>query len=239
MKPKVKLSVVIPAYLEEENLRLILPRLMKVLKAMKVSHEVLVVDTQAPMDATAEVCRQFGAMHLLRTGGDHYGAAVVSGIQASKGEFVVFMDADGSHAPEFIPQLWEHAAAYDVVIASRYVEGGVTENPLLLLWMSLVLNAVYTVVLGLDCKDVSNSFKLYHGGRLRGLRLECRNFDVVEEILVRYGAAGPRVRIKEVPFAFKKRMFGQTKRNLVAFIFSFAVTMVRLFWIRMRSRPSA
>lgn len=232
MAADLDLSVVVPAYLEEENLRVILPRLKKELDRLGLGHEVLVVDTQPSLDNTAEVCAEFGAMHLPREGGSHYGAAVVTGIRASRGDWVVFMDADGSHAPEFIRHLWQQAGGNDVVIASRYVPGGFTENPWTLQWMSLALNAVYTLVLGLDCKDVSNSFKLYRGGPLRLLRLKCRHFDIVEEILVRYCACVKGVRVKEVPFVFKKRLFGNTKRDLLLFMLSFIGTLARLFWIR-------
>jgi dolichol-phosphate mannosyltransferase len=45
------------------------------------------------------------------------------------------------------------------------------------------VNVVFRSVLGLKCADVSNSFRLYRGDELRGLQLECDNFDIVEEIL--------------------------------------------------------
>jgi dolichol-phosphate mannosyltransferase len=232
MGPEVALSIVIPAYLEEENLRLLLPRLKTVVGNLGVATEILVVDTDPALDRTAEVCAEIGVTHLKREHGADYGCAVKTGIRASRGRWVLFMDADGSHAPEFIARLWEQAEGHDIVIASRYVEGGVTENPRILQWMSLLLNKTYIAVLGLDCKDASNSFKLYRGAPLRSLSLTCRNFDIVEEILVRYGIVVPGARIKEIPFAFKKRMFGETKRNLFAFIGSFAVTLARLGWIR-------
>jgi len=95
---------------------------------------------------------------------------------------------------------------------------------------------VYRVMLGLDCRDVSNSFKLYRSAVLRQVRLTCNDFDIIEEILVRASLTHRPLRIKELPFAFKSRMFGQTKRDLVRFVFSFAVTLVRLLAIRLRAR---
>jgi dolichol-phosphate mannosyltransferase len=94
--------------------------------------------------------------------------------------------------------------------------------------MSIVLNLSYALVLGLRCKDVSNSFKLYRGERLRALTLRCDNFDVVEEILYKLKRRDPGLRIVEVPFTFKKRMFGETKRNLVLFIVTYLYTIVKL-----------
>ena len=158
----------------------------------------------------------------------------------------MFMDADGSHPPEFIPKLVENARNQDVVIASRYVEGGVTENPWILIFMSRVLNLVYSVVLSLKVKDVSNSFKLYRADCIRNLDLRCENFDIVEEILFKMVRVFPNLRVMEVPFVFKKRMFGETKRNLLAFIFTYFFTIIRLRFLtgpclleESRSRPTS
>ncbi|MCC6356024.1 MAG: glycosyltransferase [Verrucomicrobiae bacterium] len=230
------LSVVIPAYREAENLRLLLPRLNRVLSSLQVRSEVLVIDTKTPQDETPQVCQDHGSRYVPRTCGNDYGDAVRTGLSAAAGEFILFMDADGSHAPEFIPNLWLHARSADVVIASRYVLGGGTENPISLILMSRLLNILYAAVLGIKCRDVSNSFKLYRADLIRTLPLRSRHFDVVEELLVRaHGRANP-LKILEVPFLFKKRLFGETKRKLLPFILSFYTTLLKLFCIRLFCR---
>jgi len=231
MTSPIDVSVVLPAYLEEENLRLLLPRLKAVSEGMGVTFEILVVDTVTPLDSTPDVCRQQGAAYLARVGSNSYGSAIRTGIRAAQGRHIVFMDADGSHPPEFLPKLFEFRNDYDVVVASRYAEGGHAENPRHLVWMSRVLNWSYAIVLNLRCKDVSNSFKLYRGEQLKSLKLRSDNFDIVEEILFKLNRRF-RVRIKEVPFTFKKRMFGQTKRNLVLFMLTYLVTLIRLRFSR-------
>jgi dolichol-phosphate mannosyltransferase len=224
----IKLTVALPAYHEEENLRLLLPRLQQVLKTLGVNFEILVVDTMTPLDNTALVCKEAGATYINRRGGNYFGNAVRTAISEAHGEFLLFMDADGSHTPEFIPKLFEQSVSNDVVIASRYIESGHTENSLPLILMSRALNITYSIVLGLPCKDVSNSFKLYRASQLKELPLGCDNFDIIEEILFKLKRHNPRLRIKEIPFTFKKRMFGETKRNLVVFIMTYILTMIRL-----------
>jgi|SRR6185369_2459829 len=228
MNTDTELTILLPSYLEEENLRILLPRLTETLTRMAVSHEILVIDTHEPMDQTRDVCQQHGVVYINREGGNCFGDAVRTGINRAKGKNIVFMDADGSHSPEFIPTMYQFINEYDVVIASRYVEGGGTDNLKTLVWMSLVLNFLYSLVLNLNCKDVSNSFKIYRSSLLKGLTLQCNNFDIVEEILFKIVKKNKSVRIKEVPFTFKQRMFGHTKRSLLLFIFTFIVTIVKL-----------
>ncbi len=223
-----EVSIVIPAYHEEENLRAIMPRLVAVLRAAGVPYEVLVIDTCEPLDNTREVCGEWGAHYLPRRGSNMFGDAIRTGLAAARGRWILTMDADGSHTPEFVPKLLAHREQADVVIASRYVAGGYTENSAVLVFMSHVVNIVYRIVLGLKCQDVSNNFKLYRTELVQGLHLRCNNFDIVEEILYKLHRRHPALRIVEVPFSFKKRMFGNTKRNLVAFMFSYLITLLRL-----------
>ena len=238
MPEQVDLSVVIPAYSEEENLRVLLPRLTAEVRGLNARTEVLVVDTMTPMDHTAQVCQEFGARCLSREKGNTYGDAVRTGIAHTQGAYVLFMDAVGSRSPEFIRLMWNLRETNDVVIASRYryVDGGATENPRVLIVMSQILNGMYRLILNIRCRDVSNSFKLYRGALLRQITLTCDNFDVVEEILVRCSLVKPDLSIKEIPFIFKKRMFGMSKRALVTFVFSFYVTLVRLLIIKLSQR---
>lgn len=222
------LTVVLPSYLEEENLRLLLPRIKEHCQNLTANFEILVVDTMTPMDGTSEVCKNIGVKYLNRQGGNTYGDAVRTGISNSRGEKVIFMDADGSHPPSVLGELYESKNEADIVIASRYIEGGFTENSRILVLMSLIVNMGYRLVLGLKCKDVSNSFKLYPGSALRSLNLKCQNFDIVEEILFKMVRSNPNFKIKEIPFSFKKRMFGETKRNLFSFIFTYVITLFKL-----------
>lgn len=228
MANDVSLSVVLPAYCEEENLQILLPQIKTTLSIITDSSEILVIDTMLPMDKTQEVCLKNGVTYINREAGNNYGDAVRTGIQHAHGKSIIFMDADGSHSPEFITKLYSYKSDYDVVIASRYVAGGATENNAILVCMSLIVNVIYSLVLNLQCKDVSNSFKLYNVKLLKQINLYCNNFDIVEEILFKLKKGNSELRIKEVPFIFKKRVFGQTKRNLLLFMLSYINSLIRL-----------
>jgi len=138
------------------------------------------------------------------------------------------MDADGSHAPEFIANLYKYRNEYDVVIASRYVKGGASQNSKILIFMSYIVNMFYSIFLNLNCKDVSNSFKLYDALLLKDLNLVSNNFDIIEEILYKLKKARKDLRIYEIPYYFRGRMFGHSKRNLFIFALSYLFTLMRL-----------
>ncbi len=227
-QPLYEISVVLPAYQEEENLRLLLPRIRTVLDAIGKSYEVLVIDTVEPLDNTKAVCMSYDCTYYPRSGGNHFGDAVRTGIKHALGKYIIFMDADGSHAPEFIEKLYARHLDADLVIASRYIEHGYTENSKILTFMSRALNLTYRIVLGIRCHDLSNSFRLYDSDQLKSIHLSCNNFDIVEEILLKLARNKKAISIIEIPFTFKQRMFGQSKRNLFLFIFTYIYTLVRL-----------
>lgn len=228
MKQEIDLSIIMPAYLEEENLRLLLPRINSVVSELTDSFEVIVSDTKSPMDGTPQACAENNVRYINREGENTYGAAVRTGIKHAQGKKIIFMDADGSHHPEFIKKLYAQKDHSDIIIASRYIEGGHTENSAVLVLMSKIVNWGYAFVLNINCKDVSNSFKLYDAKMLKAISLKCENFDIVEEIIFKVIKNHPKLKILEIPFSFKQRMFGETKRNLPKFIITYVFTLIRL-----------
>ncbi len=224
------LTIFIPAYEEAENLAVLLPRLVSTVSAIEANYEILVVDTVKPKDNTKEVCEAItGNVRYVNCHDfDSYGQAVRTGINLAQGKYLITLDADGSHEPEFIPKLYRERDSYDVVIASRYTQGGGTENSKILIFMSWVLNLTYSTVLGLNCKDVSNSFKLYKTEELKRLTLRSNNFDIIQEILVKLKRIKKDLKIKEIPFTFKSRMYGETKRNLPVFMLTYIFTLIKL-----------
>lgn len=139
------------------------------------------------------------------------------------------MDGDYSHNPKFILKLYEKKY-YDVVIASRYVLGGKTDNSLLSETLSRLLNKFYNIILNLQLEDVSNSFKLYNANMIKKLYLSCNHFDIIEEIIFKLKKNNSKIKFLEVPYHFKQRKFGKSKRNfflIIAYIFS--ILKLRIF----------
>ena len=238
MADRPALSVFLPAYGEAENLKELLPQIKRVVTELNISAQIMVIDAIEPVDDTASICHQNGVGYLRRQGGSRYGDAVRTGILATTGNYVISLDSDGSHNPEFIRELWEHRQLGDVVIASRYMPGGVTENPWILVAMSRLLNFVFRVFVGIPAYDISNSFRLYHGDRLRAVHPQYPNFDILEEILVRilWENPGRPAKIIEIPFRFEQRKHGKPKRKLLVFGVQFLLALLKLFFLRMKNQ---
>ena len=232
------ISVILPAYKEAENLKIILPKLNKILISMQVYYEIIVVDTIEALDDTYKICEKNNCVYIKREGGNLYGDAIRTGIKKSSGDFVVIMDADGSHNPDDIARFYQEmkTGKYDLVIGSRYCRNGKTYNAFILRFMSYVLNISYRIMFGLKVKDVSDSFRMYKGEQLRAIKTVCKNFDIVEEILIILNYSFQNFSIKEIPILFNKRAAGQSKRNLIKFIFSYLQTMKRLMQIKTKHK---
>jgi dolichol-phosphate mannosyltransferase len=223
-----EITVLLPAYREAESLRQFLPVLKAQLAKITAAYEILVVDSRQKIDDTEEVCRDQSVGHVFRRGGNSYGDAMRTGIADAAGRYIIVMDADGSHNPAFLPSLWSQREQFDIVIGSRYVAGGMTENPAVLIAMSYVVNLTFRLAFHLSCRDVTNSFRLYRATQLKALNLQCDNFDLVEEILIKLVAGKTRANVKEVPVVFERRKAGESKRNLFVFAGSYIQTLWRL-----------
>jgi dolichol-phosphate mannosyltransferase len=228
LSENVDLSITIAAYLEAENLRLMLPSIKAAAAALTPNYEVLVVDTQQPMDDTDAICAENGVRHIPRHGGNSYGDAVRTLIAESRGTFILNMDADGSHSPEFFASMWAEREKYDIVIGSRYAKGGSTENPAILIFMSYVLNLTFRIAFSIRAKDVTNSFRLYRRSILTPLHLESNDFDILEELLIKVTLRQPPATIGEVPVIFARRKAGESKRKLVQFALGYFNTLKRM-----------
>jgi dolichol-phosphate mannosyltransferase len=207
---------------------MLLPKLVPAVAALSPNCEVIVADSMTPLDDTADVCVAHGVRCVPRRGGNTYGDAVRSGIESSSGRYVLLMDSDGSHNPIELIKLWTRREQADIVIGSRYVRGGNTENPAVLILMSRVLNLAYQFAFRLPVADVSNSLRLYRGEQLRSLHLVSSNFDIVEEILIRLVAGKTHSTVAEVPVTFEQRKAGESKRHLPSFVLSYFSSMAKM-----------
>lgn len=225
------ISVILLAYKEEENLKVLLPQIIDNVKKTGEEYEILVIDTAEPLDDTEGVCKTFGAKYINQEE-PAFGGAFKTGIKYAEMDKFLILDSDGSHNPKYIPAIYEKFTKEncDVVIGSRYVEGGKTNDAKSSIVMSHILNGMFRLFLGIKAKDISTDYRMYHTEQLKKVSLSCRNYDVLQEVLLRLrlNKEDKKLKIGEVPIEFDKRIYGESKRRLLPFIMSYIKTLCKL-----------
>ncbi len=201
---KVFLSIVIPAYNEENRLPKTLPKVVEYVEAQPYTAEVLVVD-DGSTDRTAEIVEAFAAEHpvvrLVRARHGGKGHAVRTGMLQARGEYAFLCDADLAmpitELPKFLPPQQD---SYHVAIGSREAEGAVRYNePAYRHVMGRVFNWLVKVMAVPGYEDTQCGFKCFHASAIEDLfthqTIDGFSFDV--EVL--YIARKRGYRIIEVP----------------------------------------
>jgi dolichol-phosphate mannosyltransferase len=205
-------------YNERDNLQ---PLLAEVGRVLPSAH-MLVVDDNSP-DGTGKLADELAAadprIHVLhRAGKLGLGTAVLAGMRYAMDnnyDLFVNIDADFSHHPRYLPAVIAGMAKNDVMIGSRYVRGGGTENwPLSRRAISMAVNTLSRILMRLPARDVTGGYRCYRVAKLKEARLEkviSRGYSFQEEVLYRCRRAG--CRIGETPIVFADRRAGATKVN--------------------------
>jgi dolichol-phosphate mannosyltransferase len=223
-----EISVVIPALNEQENLELLLPLIQDTVARLELRTEIIVVDGGSH-DDTQMVAQKLGA-RVIKQNERGYGGALLAGFAAAGGPYVVTMDADLSHPPKFLKDFWEQRQEADLLVASRYVPGGRADMGIGRRILSTILNRTYGLLLGIRLRDLSSGFRMYQQQVVRKLDLQARDFDVLEEILVKIYVAGGRIR--EVPFHYQVRNSGESHAKLIKFGWAYLKTLLRMCRLR-------
>jgi dolichol-phosphate mannosyltransferase len=210
--------VCLPTYNERENLEALIGALGEVLDTAR--DRVLVVDDGSP-DGTGEIADRLAAEHdwvsvLHRERKEGIGPAYLAGFRralADGAELVLEMDCDFSHDPADVPRLIAAAADADLVLGSRYVEGGGTENWGLLRRFVSRGGCLYAqVLLGVRVRDLTGGFKCFRRSALEAIdlgALSAHGYAFQIEATYRVLRAGLRVR--EIPIRFTERRAGASK----------------------------
>lgn len=230
--PSLDVSVLIPAYDEGENISTLISEVKKVLDKNKISFEIIVVDAGSN-DDTVERAKEAGARVFVQSQ-PGYGRALKEGFDKIKGKYVITMDADLSHDPLFIDEMIRIYEDADVIIASRYIPGGSAEMNAFRRLLSIILNRIFCFILSLPYRDISSGYRCYNRKALERVSITSRDFDALEEILIKAHQQG--FRIVEVPFHYRPRAHGKSHVRLFHFGVSFSRTLWKMWRLRRSSR---
>jgi glycosyltransferase involved in cell wall biosynthesis len=148
----MRISVIIPAYNEEE----IIGSVIQSLVDLYPGYEIIVID-DGSTDDTAGIARKSGAVVFSHPYNMGNGAAIKSGIRKATGDIIVFMDGDNQHRPEEISLLVKHLPKFDMVVGAR-IKSGQTST---LRWFgNTVFNRLASYVTKCPVKDLTSGFRV-------------------------------------------------------------------------------
>ncbi|MBA4065216.1 MAG: polyprenol monophosphomannose synthase [Isosphaera sp.] len=214
-----RLLVSLATYNEAGNVAALIGEIHKFLPRA----DILVIDDNSP-DGTWKIVEELGAadprVRLLRRPGKlGLGTATLAAMRYAMDhgyDLLQNMDADFSHPPRYLPGILAGMGAHDVMIGSRYVRGGGTENwPLSRRVISRTVNYVVRFLFRMPVKDASGAYRCYRVSTLRDARLErvrSRGYSFQQEVLFRCHKAGAKM--GEYPILFENRRAGVSKVNL-------------------------
>lgn len=217
----MRITIVLPTYNEAENL----PKLVSALFSLPSDLSVLVVDDNSP-DGTGAIADDLakkhpGHLHVLhRSGKLGLRSAYMEGFQKAfelEANAVVQMDADFSHDPSVLPEMARRLASCDLVIGSRYVEGGSLDDnwPIWRKALSGFGNFYARTILGSPIRDMTTGFRMWRREALENMPLErIRSSGYIFLVEMAYLAYLTGLRITEVPIHFADRRWGKSKMSL-------------------------
>jgi len=210
--------VSIATYNERDNIRPLIADIHQFIPHA----DVLIVDDNSP-DGTGQLADELAAadprIHVIhRAGKLGLGTATLAAMRyAMENDYDLLqnMDADFSHPPRFLPGILAGMDTHDVMIGSRYVPGGGTENwPKSRLAISRTVNTLVRFLFRMPVKDASGAFRCYRVSKLRIAHLEdtrSRGYSFQQEVLFRCYKAG--CKLGEYPIIFENRRHGTSKVN--------------------------
>jgi dolichol-phosphate mannosyltransferase len=210
--------VIMPTYNEAQSLNEIVRELLNTVSEV----DLLIVDDNSP-DGTGSIADEIALANprvsvLHRTEKKGLGPAYLAGFAWAferDYEFVVEMDADGSHRAEDLPKLLVRAPFNDLVIGSRWIKGGKVLNwPLSRQLISRTGNAYARLMLRVGVRDITAGFRVYRSSFLRALDLaHIASAGYSFQVELAWRAFKAQGRIEEVPITFVERAHGNSKMN--------------------------
>jgi dolichol-phosphate mannosyltransferase len=216
----MKLSVVIPAYNEEDSLPETLQSLYNTLKKYNIDHEIFVTNDNSKdntVNVLYELQRDIPTLTFQTNKGPNgFGYAVRYGLERFTGDCVAVFMADMSDDPEDLVKYYNKMLEgnYDAVFGSRWVKGGkVVDYPRLKKVINRVANFIVKILMGIKYNDTTNAFKLYKRETIEGIKpFLAPHFNLTVELPLKAMVRGYTFAV--VPNSWTNRKYGVSKLKI-------------------------
>jgi glycosyltransferase involved in cell wall biosynthesis len=158
MPEREAVSIIIPAYNEEDSICEVIDQIETVMKSQDKSYEILVVN-DGSTDKTGEVLKHVPANVIEHEFNKGYGASLKTGIKKANGDIIVITDADGTYPPEAIPSILSHMSECDMVVGARV--GAKAKMPLIRKPAKWCLSKLANYLSGTKIPDLNSGLRAF------------------------------------------------------------------------------
>ena len=214
-----KLSIIIPARNEADNLKECISEICKELTHHLINFEVLIIDdgsSDNTVDVIKKINQSISSVKYIRNEYENgFGRAVRLGLESFTGDAVAIMMADRSDSPKDLISYWKCLQNdNDCVFGSRFIRGGRVYNyPIVKLFVNRVVNKLIQFSFNLKCNDITNAFKMYRREVIDGCSpFISPHFNLTVEIPLKAIVRGYSWKV--VPISWRNRTKGVAKLKL-------------------------
>ncbi len=216
----MKLSIVIPAYNEEESIAETIDQIEAAFSKVNINHEIFVVNDNSK-DNTLQVLEQLSQKYPTlkygtNLGPNGFGYAVRFGLERFSGDCVAIMMADLSDSPYDLIRYYTTMIEgnYDCVFGSRFIKGGkVIDYPWAKRIINRLANLIIRMVMRIKYNDTTNAFKLYKKEVIKGVQpILSPHFNLTIELPLKAIIRGYSYTI--VPNSWTNRKYGESKLKI-------------------------
>jgi len=205
---RLELNIVISAFNEERYVESVLNGVLAWLDQLDMDCEIIFLNNHST-DRTGPIADEIASrdtrLHVIhrenRISKD-LGSSLREGLASINGKYVLIMDCDSSHEYQELNKLFSIRGDNDIVIGSRFVQGGKAELNLLRNIFSRSYNLFTRFILGVRVRDLTTGFKLYNHKIFEGMTLTNDGFGLHVEILLKALSKG--IKVQEIPISYKK-----------------------------------
>jgi len=228
---KKKYSLILPCYNEFENLKLLIPQVIKCLP--KTNHEIIVVDDNSGDQTIKRLKQKFrlkrNIKYILRKKKPSLGLSIKEGILKAIGKNIIVMDTDFNHTPKDLKRMIKcfETNKYDLVCGSRFLKGGYSST-IFRHNSSKLFNYYLNLITNGKISDNLSGFFIIKKNLLNNL---------VNKIFFGYGdfyirllyfMQRKKIDIIEIPTKYAPRKFGVSKSKLINMIFTYSIAATKL-----------
>ena len=223
------ISFIIPAKNEYENLKKLIPYLIKFLENKNFVYEIIVVQGVDNDIDTNLLCKKYN-LEIINRKNKTFKDALILGIEKSEFETIITLDADLSHNIDELQKGLEifYKEECDLVLFSRHLHDSSFKERYINFIVSKILNYFLRTISKIKINDYTNNFRIYKKSLFKCVEFDSTHFEILFEIIYRFNKLNDNLKIVEIPTIHQKREFGKSKKRHFYYLINMMNLLIKL-----------